>query len=119
MHAPDNMLHASQSPELPALRSMTDPGLSTPGVGLDILISSTQQQKRKMHTHTHTLNPQSDENTFARQLAKLNREKLLRAGKDPTIQKKQICANCQAAQANLYLENDRALFVKAWAEMKR
>ena len=66
-----------------------------------------------------TKDPRSVECAFGRQVAKLKREELIKEGKEPTILKKQIYANGQTVDANLYFENDRALFEKAWSLMKR
>ena len=67
----------------------------------------------------HTSDPRSVEAAFGRRLANLKRQELLDAGKPPTIQKKQIYAHGQVANANMYTESDRALLEQAWAEMKR
>jgi hypothetical protein len=67
----------------------------------------------------YTKDPRSVECAFGRQVAKLKREELIKEGKEPTILKKQIFANGQTIDANLYFENDRALFEKAWSLMKR
>lgn len=67
----------------------------------------------------YTSDPRSVEAAFGRQLAKLKREELKKEGKEPVLQKKQIYANGQTVDANMYLEPDRALFEKAWTEIKR
>ena len=67
----------------------------------------------------YTKDPRSVECAFGRQVAKLKREELIKGGKEPNIQKKQIYANGQIVDANLYFENDRALFEEAWSLMKR
>ena len=67
----------------------------------------------------YTNDPRSVEAAFGRHLAKLKKGELINEGKEPTIPKKQIYANGQAVSANMYLENDRALFEQAWSEMKR
>ena len=66
----------------------------------------------------HTRDPKSVESAFGRQVAKLKREKLIREGQKPDIPKKQIYANGQTVNANLYFEPDRALFEQAWATMR-
>ena len=67
----------------------------------------------------YTNDPRSVEAAFGRHLAKLKKGELINEGKEPTIPKKQIFANGQAVNANMYLESDRALFEQAWSEMKR
>ena len=67
----------------------------------------------------YTNDPRSVEAAFGRHLAKLKKGELMQEGKEPTIPKKQIYANGQAVNANMYLESDRALFEQAWSEMKR
>jgi hypothetical protein len=67
----------------------------------------------------YTTDPRSVEAAFGRHLAKLKREELMKEGKEPVLPKKQIFANGQAVNANMYLESDRALFEQAWSEMKR
>jgi hypothetical protein len=66
----------------------------------------------------YTKDPRSVECAFGKQVAKLKREQLIKEGKEPTIPKKQIYANGQAVEANMYVETDRALFEKAWGMMK-
>ena len=66
----------------------------------------------------HTKDPRSFECAFGKQVAKLKREELVKEGKEPKIQKKQIYANGPTVDANLYFESDRALFEKAWSTMK-
>ena len=67
----------------------------------------------------YTNDPRSIEAAFGRQLARLKRGELKKEGKEPVLQKKQIYANGQTVDANMYLETDRALFEKAWTEIKR
>ena len=67
----------------------------------------------------YTNDPRSVEAAFGRQLARLKREELINEGKEPTIPKKQIYANGQTVDANMYLESDRALFEQAWSAIKR
>ena len=67
----------------------------------------------------YTNDPRSVEAAFGRQLARLKREELKKEGKEPVLQKKQIYANGQTVDANMYLESDRALFEQAWSAMKR
>ena len=67
----------------------------------------------------YTKDPRSVDCAFGKQVAKLKREELIKEGKEPTIPKKQIYANGQAVEANMYVETDRALFEKAWGMMKR
>ena len=66
----------------------------------------------------HTTNPKAVESTFGKQVAKLKREQLIQEGKTPEIPKKQIYANGQTVNANLYFETDRNLFEQAWAAMR-
>ena len=66
----------------------------------------------------HTAAPQKVECTFGRAVAKLKREELVKAGKEPTLQKKTIYVNGQAVQANLYFESDRALMETAWMALQ-
>ena len=67
----------------------------------------------------NTSDPRFVEAAFGRHLARLKREELKKEGKEPVLQKKQIYANGQTVDANMYLETDRALFEKAWTEIKR
>jgi hypothetical protein len=67
----------------------------------------------------YTNDPRSVEAAFGRHLAKLKKGELINEGKEPVLPKKQIFANGQAVNANMYLESDRALFEQAWSEMKR
>ena len=66
----------------------------------------------------YTKDPKTVESTFGKQVAKLKREQLIQEGKTPEIQKKQIYANGQTVNANLYFETDRHLFEQAWAAMR-
>ena len=65
----------------------------------------------------YTRDPKSLESAFAQQVAKLKQAQLVSEGKDPQIPKKQIYANGQTVNANLYFEPDRPLFEQAWAAM--
>ena len=67
----------------------------------------------------YTNDPRSVESAFGRHLAKLKKEELVKEGKEPVLPKKQIYANGQTVNANMYLESDRALFEQAWSDMKR
>ncbi len=42
-----------------------------------------------------------------------------REGKEPKLEKKQIYANGQTVEANLYFETDRAIFENAWSMMAK
>jgi len=66
----------------------------------------------------YTKDPKAVESTFGKQVAKLKREQLIQEGKTPEIPKKQIYANGQTVNANLYFETDRNLFEQAWAAMR-
>ena len=66
----------------------------------------------------YTKDPKTVESTFGKQVAKLKREQLIQEGKTPEIPKKQIYANGQTVNANLYFETDRNLFEQAWAAMR-
>ena len=66
----------------------------------------------------YTKDPKTVESTFGKQVAKLKREQLIQEGKTPENQKKQIYANGQTVNANLYFETDRNLFEQAWAAMR-
>jgi hypothetical protein len=66
----------------------------------------------------YTKDPKTVESTFGKQVAKLKREQLIQEGKTPEIPKKQIYANGQTVNANLYFETDRHLFEQAWAAMR-
>ena len=63
----------------------------------------------------HTNNPRQVECAFGRQVAKLTREALIKEGKEPKLEKKQIYANGQTVAANLYFETDRPIFEDAWS----
>ena len=67
----------------------------------------------------YTKDPKSVESAFGRQVAKLKREQLSKEGKTPEIPQKQIYANGQSVNANLYFETDRAIFEQAWVDMRR
>ena len=67
----------------------------------------------------HTRDPKSVESAFGRQVAKLKKEQLISEGKEPEIPKKQIYANGQTVNANLYFETDRGIFEQAWAALRR
>ena len=67
----------------------------------------------------HTCNPRQVECAFGRQVAKLKRQALIKEGKEPKLEKKQIYANGQTVPANLYFETDRAIFEDAWSIMAR
>ncbi len=66
----------------------------------------------------YTKTPQKVECTFGRAVAKLKREELVKAGNEPTLQKKTVYVNGQAVQANLYFESDRALMETAWMALQ-
>ena len=67
----------------------------------------------------HTKDPKAVECAFGKQLAKMKREQLSKEGKTPEIPKKQIYANGQTVNANLYFESDRSIFEQAWAALRR
>ena len=67
----------------------------------------------------YTKDPKAVESNFGKQVAKLKREQLVMEGKPPEIPKKQIYANGQTVNANLYFESDRAIFEEAWTAMKK
>ena len=67
----------------------------------------------------YTKDPKLVESAFGRQVAKLKREQLVKEGKDPEIPKKQIYANGQTVNANLYFESDRDIFEQAWTAMQK
>ena len=67
----------------------------------------------------HTKDPKAIESAFGRQVAKLKREQLVSEGRQPKIPKKQIFANGQTVDANLYFETDRAIFELAWTTLRR
>jgi hypothetical protein len=67
----------------------------------------------------YTKDPKLVESAFGRQVAKLKREQLAKEGKDPEIPKKQIYANGQTVNANLYFESDRGIFEQAWTAMQK
>ncbi len=63
------------------------------------------------------VNPADYDSRFGRILAKLKRTKLSEAGLPEVFQKKTIETKGQVVEANLYFEEDRDIFEKAWEIM--